>query len=95
MYLILSETSQSCGQVLRSRTGVIVSPDYDQDGFYDLNVDCLWIVEAPEGHVIGFNLHFVNIEPTLHCEKDFLLVCITIMTSVGCVGMGGAAVTDG
>ena len=76
MYLILSETSQKCGEVLRSRTGVIVSPDYDQDGFYDLNVDCLWIVEAPEGHVIGFHLHFVHIEPTPYCLKDLLLVYI-------------------
>ena len=76
MNLILSETYKICEEVLRSRTGVIVSPDYDQDGLYDFNVDCLWIVEAPENHVIRFHIHYVKIEPTPRCGKDVLMVHI-------------------
>ena len=74
MNLLLTETHQKCQDVLQSTTGEIVAPDYDKDGLYDLNIDCLWTVEAPEDYLIQFHIHSVDIESTIGCIKDFLKV---------------------
>ena len=73
--MVLSGTYHICEDVFQSRTGFIVAPDFDNDGLYDLNVDCLWTVEAPGDHVIQFRLHFVYMESSVHCQKDLLQVC--------------------
>ena len=53
---------------------MISAPDQNGDGFYDINVDCLWIVTAEEGYVIryGFVLHYI--EYSVGCRKDVLRV---------------------
>ena len=77
MILLLTESYKICLDVLRGRSGEIVPPDHDKDGLYDLNFDCLWIVEAPADYLIQFQIYFVDMESTIGCAKDFLKVLYT------------------
>ena len=72
--VFLTGTYQKCDEVLQNTTGIIVPPDYDRNGLYDPNVDCMWIVEAPGDHVIQFHIYFVDIESSTYCSKDLLQV---------------------
>ena len=74
MNLLLTETHKRCKDVLQSTTGEIVAPDFDKDGLYDLNIDCLWTVEAPTDSLIQFRIYFVDMESTIGCTKDFMKV---------------------
>ena len=65
-----------CGGTSYNQTGWITSPDINGDGVYDQNVDCLWEIYTEEGNVIGFKVDFVDIEKTVECTRDFLLVSI-------------------
>ena len=72
--IIVPDTYQACGGVVQNASGSIVAPDFDGDGLYDLNVDCLWTIAAPENYVIRYMIHFVKIEDSVSCHLDVLMV---------------------
>ena len=59
---------------LTSSTGLITSPDSTGRGLYDDNVDILWIIEAPDGLIILFHIHFAQIRYSEECLQDALRV---------------------
>ena len=61
---------------LKASQGVITSPDANDDGLYDLNVDILWIIEASDGEIIRFNVIFALIRLSDYCEPDGLKVWV-------------------
>ena len=65
-----------CGGLRLEPTGFLRAPDTDADGYYDNDVDCLWIIVAPEDTLIEFEVLQIVIEPaTRACFFDFLEVC--------------------
>ena len=59
---------------LTSSTGRIFSPDSTGRGKYDKNVDIIWIIEAPDGLIIRFHIHFIQIQSSSNCFRDGLRV---------------------
>ena len=54
---------------------MISSPDWDQDGFYELNVNCIWTVKVDVNNVIRFQVLHVEIQFTYGCiAADYLEV---------------------
>ena len=76
--LILSASNKSCGAIITEQTGVITSPDWDQDGFYELNVNCIWAVMVDVNHVIRFQVLNVAIQFTYGCVNADYLEVITL-----------------
>ena len=72
--LFFSDNIKTCGSVLSSSSGAIVSPDRNNDGLYDMEVDCLWIIVAPENQVIRHKIDQFLIEDASGCRKDVLRV---------------------
>ena len=60
--------------MLESASGSVTPPDLDGDGSYDINVDCLWTVQAPEDYVIRYVIQFFEIEYHAGCGSDILMV---------------------
>ena len=60
--------------MIKSKSGFITSPDYDNDGLYDKNVDCLWTIQVEEGHFIRYMFQYIYIEDSDGCTKDTLWV---------------------
>ena len=56
-------------------TEILQPLDKDADGFYENNLNCEWIIIAPEGHVIQLDIVAIDIEYEENCEYDFLKVC--------------------
>ena len=56
--------------------GTVTSPDADRNGLYDLNIDLLWIIEAPEGQIIRYQLQSALIRNSVNCYRDGLKVGI-------------------
>ena len=65
---------QECGDKLTSSSGVIESPDEDNDGLYDHNLNCSWTVTAGKGFVVAFHITRLVIEYSYLCERDRLEV---------------------
>ena len=63
-----------CGGRLTDQHGDITAPDSDGDGFYDLDVDCVWELAADENKLIFFELTHMDIEEEPACGYDFLAV---------------------
>ena len=61
---------------LSASHGLITSPDSDGNGLYDFNVDLLWIIEAPEGQIIRYQVQQALIRNSRACTSDGLRVCI-------------------
>ena len=59
---------------LQSSNGVIRSPDSNRDGLYDVNVDLLWIIEAPDGMIIRYTIQQALIWYSADCIEDALMV---------------------
>ena len=53
---------------------MITSPDNDNDGLYDFNIDLLWTTEAPEGEIIRYRVLFAQIRFSDRCQPDGLEV---------------------
>ena len=58
--------------------GSVTAPDFDDDGLYQINVDCLWTIQAPEGYVIRYVIEFFEIEEAAGsiCTLDALIVSL-------------------
>ena len=57
-----------------SGNGTIASPDLNEDGLYDFNVDYLWIIEVPDGRIIRYQLQEALIRNSPACLQDGLKV---------------------
>ena len=57
-------------------TGSVTAPDFDGDGLYEINVDCIWTIHAPEDYVIRYVIQFFEIEEAAgsSCSLDTLMV---------------------
>ena len=55
-------------------SGWFPSPDMDDDGYYDSNLYCTWIIRVAEKHAIRFTFLFFAVIPSQGCEEDRLLV---------------------
>ena len=43
--------------------------------YYDMNVDCLWIIVAAENEVVRHKMDYYVLEDSIGCRKDALWVC--------------------
>ena len=53
---------------------MISSVDQDQNGFYDNNLNCVWIIIAEEGRVVDFDFLYIDLEADGKCRYDFIEV---------------------
>ena len=65
-----------CGEVLNDSSGTLRSPDSDNDGLYDHNMDCRWIIAVHQDTRVEFKILSMDIEQHETCEYDFLRVNI-------------------
>ena len=75
-FAFLAAQSKDCGGIVTKPSGWITSPDLDQDGFYDFNLNCSWIIEVAEYKLIAFQLLYLEIVPSEDCLVDRFLVSI-------------------
>ena len=75
-YMLMNHilTAATCGGILTNKTGTVVSPDEDQDGIYDADMDYVWLIVAPEELNIEFEFAFFDIEYIRVCRLDFIEV---------------------
>ena len=60
--------------LLTTETGIFTSLDTDNDGLYDFNLDCVWIIEAGEDEFVKMNIQSIDIQEDDVCRYDFLEV---------------------
>ena len=88
VYKTTAGERQGCGGVYRHRSKtnlnpqlnsnvrIIASPDSDQDGNYDSDVDCNWVLMSTEGTYFSLNFEYFDLETadnaTKKCDYDFL-----------------------
>ncbi|XP_063777593.1 cubilin [Pseudophryne corroboree] len=67
---------QGCGGYLTNATGYIGSPDSNQDGKYDQNLDCVWNIVAPINKLINltFTAFILEAESWGTCRYDFVKI---------------------
>ncbi|GFS04728.1 cubilin [Elysia marginata] len=68
----MNYTFTDCGGVLTGSEGVIVSPNYP--GNYSNNIDCAWLIKAPDGMTIQVNFTAFELEQQPECTSDFLVI---------------------
>ena len=71
---ISDDPANICEHTLTNESGWIVAPGYENDGFYENSLDCIWNITAPDYFVIQFRIHFIDIESSIRCVKDHLMV---------------------
>ena len=70
--------STDCGGVITDMAGWFRPLDKDNDGYYENNLNCDWLIIAEEGHLIQLDIGDMQIEEEANCEYDFLKVSIYI-----------------
>lgn len=63
---------EGCLHEMREETGSFHSLNYPN--VYPNDVECLWLIHASEGHVIELTVTEMDIEESLNCTKDALVV---------------------
>ena len=61
--------------------GFIGALDSDGDSRYDLNTDCLWLIQPSDGYKVRYKLESYNLEMSDNCFKDFLTVSFNTLKS--------------
>ena len=56
-----------------SPSGAILSPDHDEDGFYDDMVECSWIIKASDKQVINLEFAYLRLEDRAYDANDELI----------------------
>ena len=59
---------------LPGTSGVFTSMDSDNNGLYDSNLYCSWIIKAEEGQIAKLLILSMDIEESLLCLHDYLSV---------------------
>ena len=84
--LHFSELNHLCGTTLTNLTGVISSPDLDNDGEYENMMECSWIIKAVESHLIILQFLEINLEKNPYVGvrtcMDYVKVCYMYCTIV-------------
>ena len=84
--IYFSELNHLCGTTLTNLTGVISSPDLDNDGEYENMMECSWIIKAVESHVIILQFLEINLEKNPYVGvrtcMDYVKVCYMYFTIV-------------
>ena len=78
-----------CGTMLTDHSGWFVAPDEDNDGLYDANVDCKWIIYVPRVDILRITIQNMDIQHYEDCELDYLEVSV-LCPNFFKVGGGGA-----
>ena len=73
-FLETSGVSQGCGGLLNASSGTIQSLDYDGDGQYENDLDCVWRIQAPENKVIKLTMGRFILEDSNCINYDHLEV---------------------
>lgn len=64
-----------CGGLIRDAKELIRPPmDTDENGLYQTNSLCKWLVVAPKGHVIQMNFLNFELEHDSRCKYDYLTI---------------------
>ena len=58
--------------MLTDHSGWFVAPDEDNDGLYDANVDCKWIIYVPGVDILRITIQDMDIQHYDNCELDYL-----------------------
>ena len=53
---------------------MFTSMDSDDNGSYDNNLDCSWIIQAEEGQSAKLHILTMDIQEHILCLRDYLLV---------------------
>ncbi|KAH3857059.1 hypothetical protein DPMN_099656 [Dreissena polymorpha] len=69
-FYLNSCTCAECGGVLTDPFGVITSPYFPSH--YSNDVECTWIINAPEGYQINVNFTDFALEDDSNCDYDYL-----------------------
>ena len=64
---------QICGHILTDNSGIIRSPDLDEDGYYDDMVECSWIIVAADNQLIELQVLAVSLEHNF--DNDNNIIC--------------------
>ena len=81
MYLLLA-LNMDCFFELPTAAGWITAPDNDDDGFYDFNLNCVYVVQGMDDELIEFQVQYVDLEASSGCKYDNLSVSIDFVTNL-------------
>ena len=79
MYLLLA-LNMDCFFELPTAAGWITAPDNDDDGFYDFNLNCVYVVQGMDDELIEFQVLYVDLEASSGCKYDNLSVSIDFVS---------------
>ncbi|XP_059179030.1 cubilin-like isoform X2 [Physella acuta] len=65
---------QGCGGTLRQPSGTIRSLDINNDGQYEPDLECNWLIFVGTNKAINFTVNNIDIEYHINCERDSLTV---------------------
>ncbi|XP_051007258.1 cubilin [Acomys russatus] len=67
---------QGCGGYLTDDNITIVSPDFDSNGQYDRDLNCIWYIIAPQNKLIKLNFTEFSMEAASHgsCTFDYVQI---------------------
>ena len=67
---------KSCGGILRNSSGYITAPDLDKDGYYDFNLNCVWLIQVNSSKVILYHFDYIAIIVVQldKCKPDYVKV---------------------
>ena len=81
VHLLISGLQELCGKILTSPSGIILSPDLDENGSYDDMVECSWIIKASDKQIINLKFVYLRLEDRsyegtneLICRFDYVMV---------------------
>ena len=91
MSLSFLAPSQPCGGLLTEPTGLMKSPDLDQDGYYDNWVECFWTIRLDWRKIIELTIVSLKLEFDFDgCLTDYLEVSTYLSRLMGkptiCIG---------
>ncbi|KAI4498132.1 hypothetical protein M0802_006618 [Mischocyttarus mexicanus] len=68
-----------CGGFYKNSVGIIKSPN--DDGSYQNNEECTWIIQAPPGHLVQLSWLSFSLEMQQRCRNDYVSVYENISKS--------------
>ena len=80
-FMCISDSDMLCGVIFSPR--YFRPPDRDNNGYFDDDLDCAWVIIAPEGFGIQFDFKSVDIQfsDIPDCFEDYVEVncaCLSI-----------------
>ncbi|KOC70062.1 Cubilin [Habropoda laboriosa] len=61
-----------CGGISTELTGTIQTPL--KGGYYEQDIDCIWTLQAPRGHVVQLTFLSFNLEQNIRCRHDYVMI---------------------